>query len=185
VINRGFAHRIPEAGNGRNGWFESARQDHCTALTAPLISYAMEFADAASSAFGIEARYPFFDQRLVEFCVSIPAGQKLRNGWTRAVMRRAMEGILPRAVQWRVDKADLSFNFKRRLFERDRATIQELLKSRLGCLEEYVDVQAVQDAYRRWSEQPMQREKDALTLYTVATLALWLGKSANIFSDAA
>jgi asparagine synthase (glutamine-hydrolysing) len=137
----------------------------------------MELADAASSAFAIEARYPFFYQRLIEFCVAIPAEQKLRDGWTRAVMRRAMDDILPTEVQWRVDKANLGFNFKRRLFEGDRGIIQRVVESGLTSLAEYVDLRAVRDAYRRWSEQPSRDQRDAQTLYRVVTLALWLETS--------
>jgi asparagine synthase (glutamine-hydrolysing) len=180
MINRTLALRVQKGDKARksrqncNAWFESSRQGHCRALGSPLIPYAIEFADAVSSTLAIEVRYPFFDQRLIEFCLSIPAEQKLHHGWTRAVMRHAMSGILPPEVQWRVDKADLSFNFKRGLFERDRPIITDMIMSRPQDLEEYVDLQVVHDTYRRWSEQPLRSVRDALTLHTVATLALWL-----------
>jgi asparagine synthase (glutamine-hydrolysing) len=182
LINQSFAKRTQTSNGAATRFnestaFETARQGHWHALSSPLISSVMELADAASSAFAIEARYPFFDQRLIEFCVAIPAEQKLRDGWTRAVMRRAMDGILPTEVQWRVDKANLGFNFKRRLFEGDRGIIQAVVESGLTSLEEYVDLRAVRDAYRRWSEQPSRDQRDALTLYRVATLALWLETS--------
>jgi hypothetical protein len=85
-----------------------------------------------------------------------------------------MTGILPTEVQWRVDKANLSFNFRRGLFERDRGIIEHVITSGLGCVEPFVDSLVVQDVYRRWLEQPMRGTKEAMTLYTVTTLALWL-----------
>jgi asparagine synthase (glutamine-hydrolysing) len=182
VISETFARRIPKRDVRHNGCsgFVSARQDHSHALSSALIPYAMEFADAASGACAIEVRYPFFDRRLVEFCLALPVEQKLHDGWTRAVMRRAMSGILPTEVQWRMDKADLSCNFRRGLFEQDRPTIEHVIMSRPEFLEEYVDLPALQDAYKRWSAQPVECYNDALTLFRVATLALWLENSGPV-----
>jgi asparagine synthase (glutamine-hydrolysing) len=42
-----------------------------------------------------EARYPFLDQTLIEFLLSIPADQILRPGERRSLMRRALAGIVP------------------------------------------------------------------------------------------
>jgi asparagine synthase (glutamine-hydrolysing) len=157
------------------------RHSHYEALKSPLIPYTMELADAVSSAFGLEVRYPFFDRRLVEFCLAIPGDQKLRGGWTRSVMRRALEGILPPEVQWRATKAELSPSFERRLFEADRPVLEEVVFSRLGLLDGYVDPEAVRASYKRWSERSGQAPQEALTLYGVATLALWLDASGGDF----
>jgi hypothetical protein len=35
-------------------------------------------------------RYPFWDKRMIEFCLSLPPEQKIKKGWTRMIMRRAM-----------------------------------------------------------------------------------------------
>jgi asparagine synthase (glutamine-hydrolysing) len=42
-----------------------------------------------------ETRYPYLDQRLVEFLTSIPLEQLLRPGERRSLMRRALAGLLP------------------------------------------------------------------------------------------
>lgn len=42
-----------------------------------------------------EARYPFLDQTLIEFFLSIPADQVLRAGERRTLMRRSLAGIVP------------------------------------------------------------------------------------------
>ena len=48
--------------------------------------------------FGIQTRDPGSDKRLVEFCLSIPEDQFLRNGQPRWLIRRAMTGRLPPEV---------------------------------------------------------------------------------------
>lgn len=45
-----------------------------------------------------EARYPYLDQNLIEFILSIPAGQMLRPGQRRSLMRRSLADIVPQEV---------------------------------------------------------------------------------------
>jgi asparagine synthase (glutamine-hydrolysing) len=87
------------------------RAAHVAGLSQPLYQESLEIADQSAAAFGVEARYPFFDQRLIEFCLAVPPERKFADGWTRLTMRRAMQGVLPPAVQWRATKANLSPNF--------------------------------------------------------------------------
>ncbi len=42
-----------------------------------------------------ESRYPYLDQNLIEFILSIPAGQLLRPGERRSLMRRSLAGLVP------------------------------------------------------------------------------------------
>ena len=141
-----------------------------------MLPYALEVGDKAAAAFSLEPRYPFFDRRLMEFCLALPPEQKLHQGWTRVVMRRAMDQILPDAVRWRVGKADLSPNFKRRLWDRDRDLLDDVIVNDPQVIEDYVDVSALRDAYRRYASQPMA-EDDALTVYSAVILALWLRRT--------
>lgn len=64
----------------------------------------LRYEDRNSMAFSIESRTPFLDYRLVELVMAMPASMKMRDGWTKWVLRQAMEGTLPPAVQWRSDK---------------------------------------------------------------------------------
>ena len=45
-----------------------------------------------------EARYPYLDQNLIEFILSIPANQLLRPGERRSLMRRSLAGIVPQEI---------------------------------------------------------------------------------------
>lgn len=45
-----------------------------------------------------ETRYPYLDQNLIEFILSIPAGQLLRPGERRSLMRRSLVGIVPQEI---------------------------------------------------------------------------------------
>jgi asparagine synthase (glutamine-hydrolysing) len=154
----------------------SAREAHCRAMQSGLIPYAMELANKAAAAFGIEPRYPFFDRRLMELCLALPPDQKLRDGWGRAVMRRAMSGDLPEGVRWRSTKANLAPNFKRGLLAQDRNILAEVVIDHPGVVEEYVDITALRQAYDRFVAEPTS-ESDALTIYSTVVLALWLQRA--------
>jgi len=55
-------------------------------------------------AHGVEARLPFLDYRLVEFCLGLPEEYKLADGWTKRVLREGMRDRLPERVRNRLDK---------------------------------------------------------------------------------
>jgi asparagine synthetase B (glutamine-hydrolysing) len=50
--------------------------------------------------YGVEVRDPTTDVRLLEFCVGLPENQYARRPHSRWLMRRAVEGLVPPAVQW-------------------------------------------------------------------------------------
>jgi asparagine synthase (glutamine-hydrolysing) len=54
--------------------------------------------DRASMAVSLEAREPLLDHRLVEFAASLPASARLRRGRGKYLMKRALEGRLPREI---------------------------------------------------------------------------------------
>jgi asparagine synthase (glutamine-hydrolysing) len=112
----------------------------------------------------------------MELCLALPPEQKLRDGWTRFVMRRAMAGIVPDEVRWRPTKANLAPNFRRRLLAGDRGVLDEVVLGRPGVLEDFVDFSALRRAYERYLASPTS-DADALTVYWVVVLALWLQRT--------
>ncbi|MEM8598315.1 MAG: lasso peptide isopeptide bond-forming cyclase [Bacteroidota bacterium] len=141
-------------------------------LNGSRIQTALELTTHASAAHGIEIRHPFFDKRLVEFCLALPPGQSLKDGWTRSILRRALGGILPEKVQWRVGKAWLAPNFERGLYEQDRALLDEHVAD-LGPLRPYVDKSVVDGLYRRGKDVPNIEQAQ---LARITTLSFWLKK---------
>ena len=182
VINPHFAQRIGLADRAQALLKESskpgnARERHWLGLRSGLYPTALELADRAAAAFSLEARYPFFDRRLIEFCVALPLSQKLKQGWTRYILRRAMSDILPPAVQWRFDKANLSPNFKRRLLDCERDILEDVILKDARLIADYVDLSGLRTVYQRYSAQPGQKNDEALIVYSAITLALWLRRT--------
>lgn len=77
---------------------------------------ARERYDRTASAYAVEPRDPFMDVRVLEFCLSLPNEQLQSRGWPKLVLRRAMRGLLPDSVRWRVGKEHLGWPFTLTLF---------------------------------------------------------------------
>lgn len=174
LINPRLARRVSFAERtsamfARHTPVRSLREEHWLSLTAGITSCTHEEDNKTAAAFAIEPRHPFWDRRVVEFCLALPPEQKLRQGWPRWVLRHAMADILPEAIQWRVGKSNLSPNFTRSLLTLERERLEEVLGRDVQDLEEYVDMSVMREAYRI---------RHANTVWPVVILALWLRRTA-------
>ncbi len=143
-------------------------------VSSGLNSFLVETYEKAAGAFGIEPRHPFFDRRLVEFCLALPPGQRLQNGWTRSIFRRAMNGILPPEVQWRKDKSNLSAGITLGLIKFERETLERVLLREPEGIRDYIDIPALETVYLRYLERPMEHLEDGFSIQLIANMALWL-----------
>lgn len=57
--------------------------------------------DKITMANSIESRVPFLDHRLVEKALTIPMDLKLKNGTSKYILKRAVEGIIPNDIIYR------------------------------------------------------------------------------------
>lgn len=62
----------------------------------------LRFTDRNSMAFSVESRLPFLDYKFAEYCGSLPISQKLTNGYSKAIMRKALK--MPEKIRKRKDK---------------------------------------------------------------------------------
>ena len=150
------------------------RQSHWRSLTHGILPFTLEQVDRYAASFSLEARHPFMDKRLIEFCLALPAEQKLSQGFGRMVMRQALDGILPEQVQWRPDKADLSPNFDDGFLRRDRKTLDEIMSTKVKNLKT-VNQEVLQAAYQRMVSAPAQvSSADRITVWKAVILTLSL-----------
>jgi asparagine synthase (glutamine-hydrolysing) len=54
--------------------------------------------DRMTMGVSLEGRVPFLDYRLIEWALSLPGNLKLRDGTSKYILRRAMEGLLPTEI---------------------------------------------------------------------------------------
>ena len=182
LINPAFAKRMKLSQRIRalapEPLITTARKEHLSCLTTGLYPYAMEITDKATVPKSIEARYPFFDRRLMEFCLAIPLEQKFRQGYPRAILRHAMEGVLPPEVQWRLSKAKLGSNFHRNLVQFQQPLIENAICNQ-NKLSQYVDLSRLNTKYKRYVIDRQPQPGDDLDVLNSLVLSLWLKRQQN------
>lgn len=113
------------------------------------------YEDRMSMANGREIRLPFLDSRLIDLLLRAPDDYKLRDGWTKYALRKAMEPLLPPSICWRKDKQGFanpqSEWLKNELREGVRNAFgADSLIARKGVVESY----PLLEAYERYCRQP-------------------------------
>jgi asparagine synthase (glutamine-hydrolysing) len=84
-----------------------------------------------------EARYPYLDQNLIEFILSIPADQLLRPGERRSLMRRSLVGIVPQEILSRRTK-QVGARGPVLILEKHWPELQKIYQSPLGASFGYI-----------------------------------------------
>jgi asparagine synthase (glutamine-hydrolysing) len=64
----------------------------------------LRLADRNSMAHGTEVRLPYLSHSLVEFLFTLPPHLKIHQGWTKWLLRKSAEPLLPGEITWRRDK---------------------------------------------------------------------------------
>ena len=87
---------------------EPVQKYHLRTLEWPVWDLGLECADQDQNYAGVEERYPFFDKRIMEFCLSIPGKFRIKDGVGRYYYRKALESYLPKICKNRLTKANIS-----------------------------------------------------------------------------
>lgn len=108
--------------------------------------------DKAAMMHSIEIRMPFMDYRMVEYAFALPFHAKLGGGYTKRILRDAMEGVMPEANRVRTFKVGLAAPtmdwFKGPLQE----WVSDMVHSQRFQQNPYLDAKLAQDLVQR-SEQ--------------------------------
>ena len=182
ILNKEFKEKINLEGRkkeaARQGFTvgEVEREVHFSTVNQGLQSFSIEIMNKTASAFSIEERCPFWDKRLVEFCLSLPANQKLRNGWTRLILRQSMAGILPEKIRWRQSKTDFMPNVYHGLISINRTRLETLFSQEMSPSQSYLNLKAVNDLYLELldSKVASKNPSKVISLCHSTCLSIWL-----------
>lgn len=74
----------------------------------------------------IRSHYPFYNRKLIQFCLNVPIEYKLKNGISRYYFKEAIKDYVPKSIYSRNSKADISGLFLNELLSIDK---KELLNN--------------------------------------------------------
>lgn len=129
----------------------------------------LEKVDKATMAFGLEARVPFLDRRLVEFAFTVPPGLKIAGLDTKHILKRALRPIVPQQIRRRPKHGfavPLEPWFRGPLREQVQAVITDTATRQRGLLRPEYLAQLARD---HWSGANARHAH----LYQVIMLELW------------
>lgn len=154
---------------------EWARYDHWRQLTAPRMAAILEALAAVGDELGLDSRDPFLDRRVMEFCLALPASQKIRHGLTRIVARHALATLLPPEIRDRRGKAPIDLMLRSALSVYGRERLDVLMREAERTLDPYVPSETVRRTYRAYAARERMREVRAV--WRLAVLTLWLRRA--------
>jgi len=132
----------------------------------------LRYADRNGMAFSRETRFPFLDHDLVDWAIRLPDEALIAKGWQKYVLRRAVEGVVPRKIQWRADKVgyaaplDIWLRGPLRAWAHDR-----LFAGPITDLPSY-DAAAVRSL---WDAHQSESAENSWALWRWISLNEWLG----------
>ena len=106
-------------------------------IVSSQLPHLLKYEDRNSMANSIESRLPFLDYKLVELSLNTNNSLKIKDGWTKFILRKAAETILPKEIVWR--KAKLGFNAPEKTWtkEFENEMIKEIQQSEI--LNNFID----------------------------------------------
>jgi asparagine synthase (glutamine-hydrolysing) len=137
----------------------------------PNVVRSVIFHDRLADRLGIVYRDPWFDIRLVEFVIAVPAELMIRDGVRKIILREALEGILPEKVRNRVGKAYPNALAIRGLRERERERVESLMQDTRMAEFGWVTEAAMQEQYDRYLKGEFESE---WPLHQALVLEDWL-----------
>ena len=153
--------------------FKSLQREHIDLLSSICgISSIQSSCDRIAGHYGIEARDPWADKRVVEFFVRLPLHQKVRNGWTKYLVRTAFGADLSPGVRWRLGKEHLGWNFVCRLLDESRDLIARTMEHGLTQIARYVDAETARKEHAKFQES--HTDLSRMQIFRLMTLSLWV-----------
>jgi len=140
-------------------------------LLAGSIIEILKYEDTNSMIFSIESRVPFLYHPLIEYLFSLPMSVKIRNGWTKYLLREAMRGTLPEKVRTRRSKLGFPApeeEWARRLINEKMDWCGESVR----MAGDYVDLEGFQKLCARILSR--KRSEDIQLFWRVLIFAKWL-----------
>ena len=127
-ISLDFASRVQAAqrvreydGRNSSGGHLTLPAWHRHAVASPDLTVAIERYERLGSYFGLEMRHPLLDVRLLSFAAALPLEQRVRDGWSKFMLRRLANEKLPQSVAWREGWEQLGWVFTARQAEQSLA----------------------------------------------------------------
>lgn len=128
----------------------------------------LRYEDKNSMAWSIEARVPFLDHRLIQFCLELPIEMKMNASWSKWILRESMKGILPDSITKRRDKMGFATEQSIWLYH-NKAKIRAIFEDENVKCHQYVNIKNLLEDF-----DDLIDPKKGNNIWRIINLELWL-----------
>ncbi|MBI4134792.1 MAG: asparagine synthase (glutamine-hydrolyzing) [Candidatus Sungbacteria bacterium] len=171
VLSRDFVERaarlLPETPRMFSDLFTQHLYETFTTTNLPMV---LDFEDRISMAFSLEARTPFLDYRVVEFCFGLPYEEKMQGYRNKVILREAFRDVIPERVYNRKDKKGFPTPNEHWFRNELREELGEIFHSKLLKERGIFDAEKVRSLF----ERHCNGENHERILWRVIATELWM-----------
>ena len=139
----------------------------------------LEKVDKATMASSIEVRVPFLDNELVDFCLSLPAKIKIKNGIQKGLLKRSLEGIVPNEILYG-KKMGFGVPFEYWI----KTSLFELLNDHLsGFYKKYPNILSAKRISTLIFEHSSGKKDNGFLLWKLLNFVIWANNNNLEFSN--
>jgi asparagine synthase (glutamine-hydrolysing) len=168
ALRQEFASKSKEPSYGRSS--DNLKERLLKDLTTYSLPCLLRYEDRNSMAFSIASRTPYLDQELVEWILKLPSEAIIHDGWSRAILREGLLGVIPEKIRkrrWKVGFTTPEMRWLKRL----RATFTSLYRSPTFQSRPYWKGHVVAKAFRDACEGKVE---NSMFFWRAANVELWL-----------
>lgn len=125
---------------------------------------------------------PYFDKRLIEFCLNVPNEFRFKDGYPRSMIRIGMKNMLPEKIRTRTSKTPFLLDYHQR-YNRQIDLMKEALAelSRNHLVQEVINIKQLQQWIGPRSTSSQLNSTQDFINYLVVPRAIYLAKFLSSF----
>jgi len=183
LINRNFASRVNLIDRYRTMSFKEETyknkqipefvQKHYNLLNQSFINVAIDRYDRVSSKCGIEARHPFLDIELMQYCLNLPLEQKIDWGINKAIVRNSLKEYLPSKIVNKTDSYHLGPYYQNVYLQIFDDEIRSIIENSSEFIDGFINIDSLNSLYNH-NKAYNDFEDYGYYIWIAFTLNLWI-----------
>ena len=157
--------------------FGYAKRKHLKNISTSNHSKAIEIQSLIANYYGVEERYPFYNRKLIEYCLNISPNLKNKDGHSRYILKQAIKGIVPEKIRTRHTKSNLAHALCKNFVEKDSKIINMELSNPNKIIKDFIDINDLKSSWNSLKENPREyatRSSVTSKIFSFVVLNRWL-----------
>lgn len=161
---RSNAKKVQFHGEFRSDSLNQRLKSYCTET---YLKGLLRWEDRCSMHYSIESRTPFSDDiNLITSAFVFPANYKIKNGWSKYILRECIQGLVPESIRLRKDKKGFSIPQNKWLMEQESAFFELFQSLKHLDANDFVKKELVESNWKVFfSDLKHSKEQDLIFRY--------------------